>query len=205
VDNSGQAVIEPGCINNLLIYNSYMTHKIICISGKVASGKTTLSKKISEIIGCNHFSVSDYLKSIAKMQRNDIIDRPLLQKLGEECINKGWDKFANDFLSFINYKNKKYIIIDGIRHVEFYKSLYQISSKLSVLIYIEINDKVLLNRLLLRGEENIDYSHIAEGNLSNIKDISDYILNADDKDVEVLAKELLEKLNLDVHALGNDE
>jgi len=173
-----------------------MTPKLICISGKVASGKTTLSQRIAEIIECNRFSISDYLKSIAK-QRYDIIDRPLLQKLGEECINKGWDKFANDFLSFIYYKKQNnYTIIDGIRHVEFYKSLYHISSKQSVLIYIEVNDEELLKRLMLRGEKDINYSHIAEGNLSKIKDISDYILNADDKDIEILSYELLQKLNL---------
>ena len=175
-----------------------MAPKIICVSGKVASGKTTLSKMTAEILRCNRFSVSDYLKTIAESQGHDIIDRSLLQKLGEECINKGWDKFAKDFLSFINYhKSQSYIIIDGIRHIEFYRNISKISSKHCVLVYIEVNDEVIFERLLLRGEINIDYSHIAEGNLSLIKGISDYVLNGDSKDSETLTNELLQKLGLD--------
>lgn len=40
--------------------------KVVCIVGKIASGKTTVASELASVIGREQFSVSDYLKYCLK-------------------------------------------------------------------------------------------------------------------------------------------
>jgi len=171
--------------------NNNIFPTIICISGKIASGKTTLSSLLAEKLKCNRFSTSDYLRSKAATKGYTVIDRTLLQMIGEDCINEGWENFARAFLSFTNDSSDESIIIDGVRHVEFYNSLKKLTGKNCSLIFLDAREDVLLERLQHRGDGEINYTHVAEGNLSRLKEAANYIFDANDKNAEFISDEIL--------------
>ncbi len=166
--------------------------QIICIVGEIASGKTTLSKELSASMNCFRYSVSDYLKVEAKNRGYDSISREILQEVGAECIGEGWITFCKKFVDFIEWNQKHTIIIDGIRHKEFFEALQIITSPYkNWLFYLDVNKIKIEERLLQRGESLINYPHLAEGNLHELKAIADSVLTAENKAPSELAAEIL--------------
>lgn len=87
---------------------------IIGISGKIGSGKSTISRYISMKYGFRPLSTSGMLKSI--LESNDIeINRENLQKIGDELISVvGGSGFIAIMLAYLPPDN---YLIDSIRHV----------------------------------------------------------------------------------------
>lgn len=143
---------------------------IICVSGKIGSGKTTLRKLLMEKLDFNGYSVSDYLKHIAKESGVDSNDRSVLQAIGKSCIQKGQQSFVSDFLQFVGEKED--IIIDGIRHIEFYKELVrQCKTTKIYLIALIVDPDERADRIKRRQgcyAKELSESSIAEGDFSKI-------------------------------------
>ena len=76
--------------------------KLVCIVGKIASGKTTVANELATAMNGEQFSISDYLKYCLKQNGNENPSRTQLQELGEDFINRGWDDFCENFLKFID-------------------------------------------------------------------------------------------------------
>lgn len=162
---------------------------VLCVSGEIASGKTYIAKKLAEVLSCDRYSVSDFLKMLAVKQGQKNISREVLQELGREQINNGWKTFCKDFLDFTKWDNKGFLIIDGIRHAEFLQSLSDLVRPWGrvVSIFVEADTMVRNERLEIRGEVIGDSKHVAEGNLLILKENSDIIVlnNESDSDTTV--------------------
>ncbi len=150
---------------------------VLCIAGKIASGKTYVSKIIAEENNWLRCSTSDFLRDILHKNGEFSPTREQLQEAGEREIRKGWNNFARDFLGYaISKKPGEYLVVDGIRHMEFLNEIRDIiSPKKCLLIYLEIPSEILQERLLERGEKLINFDHIAEGDQSMLLNKADYI------------------------------
>ena len=152
---------------------------LICLSGEIASGKTFIAKKLSEVLGCNHYSVSDFLKMLATKRGEENISREVLQALGKEQMEQGWETFSENFLTFTKWDNTGYLIIDGIRHVEFLNSLSNLLKPWGRLItvFVEANSKVRNGRLTIRGETLNITKHVAEGDVLALKETANILIS----------------------------
>ena len=169
--------------------------KVVCIVGKIASGKTTIAKELAFLLNGKQFSISDYLKSCLRKKGIEEPSRSQLQELGEKFIANGWENFCEDFFEYVNYDSNKTYIIDGIRHKDFF---YSLCNKLypvnPILVYLNVDEEILENRKKVRQEVEYNEERLAEGNLLELKIASDFIINTYDKSVEEIVNEILEKI-----------
>ena len=114
---------------------------IVCIAGEIASGKTTVAKKLALSIEGEQFSVSDYLKHLLLEEGITEPTRTQLQEMGKREIEKGWYSFVRGFLRFIDFDSGKTYIIDGIRHKCFMEAICSMVYPVTpLLIYLNVSE-----------------------------------------------------------------
>lgn len=159
---------------------------VICIVGKIASGKTYVSKSIADRNQWLRCSTSDFLRDILCKNGVCFPSREQLQEIGELEIIKGWSIFARDFMNYAMAKSTgNYLLVDGIRHIEFFDEIKNIVfPKKCILIYLDIPKEIIEVRLNERGERPINFDHIAEGNQISLLNAADLISNGNIDDIE---------------------
>lgn len=168
---------------------------VICISGKIGSGKTTIGKMIANEIGGIHGSVSDFLN--AELKKNGIITptREQLQDLGAAYIENGWIEFAFKTLKYIGHKKEIPFVIDGVRQVNFLNAIKMICWPAPVYeVVLQANDDTLQQHISIRGTEKFDTTHHVERGLEGLLAVADIVINVDGKGKEEILKEILMKL-----------
>lgn len=184
--------------NNTIINTN--NSKIACVVGKIASGKTTVASELASVLHGEQFSVSDYLKYCLKKSSIGEPSRTQLQDLGEKFIANGWDDFCSGFLQFIEYDMSKTYVIDGIRHKGFFDALcrkvYPVNP---VLIYLNVSNQILEKRKIDRQELGYDDKRLAEGNLAELYDSADFIINAHKKNVQNIVSEIFQAIKTDTN------
>lgn len=169
--------------------------KIICIVGKIASGKTTLANELAVAMKGEQFSISDYLKYCLKEKGVKNPSRTQLQELGEDFISKGYENFCENFLKFISYDDHKTYIIDGIRHKNFFTALCNKSYPINpLLVFLNVDNEVLDQRKNERQEAEYDERRLAEGNLIDLFKLADIIIKTKDKNVVEIVDEILQTM-----------
>ena len=97
--------------------------------------------------------------------------------LTKEQIELGWEMFVNNFLGFIDWNNNENIVIDGVRHIEFFNTLMeQIKPCKVVLVWVEIDENTMSIRMKKRNESGNFLGHMAEGNLEQIRQRADIVI-----------------------------
>ena len=166
---------------------------VLCIVGKIASGKTYVSKTIANKNNWLRCSTSDFLRDILHGNGEPFPTREQLQEAGEREIRKGWNTFARNFLDYaITKKVGDYLIVDGVRHIEFFNEIRDIiSPKKCLLIYLEVPNQIIQRRLQERGETQIDFNHISEGDQSSLLSAAGYISDGNIDNIENYIKSSL--------------
>lgn len=157
-----------------------MTSNIICFSGGIGSGKSTLSLELSKKIGWKATSFGNFLRNLAFERKLDP-SRENLQFLGEEMISNGTDNFCNSVLRFCNWVQIENLIIDGIRHSEILESIKRTTKPSNVfLVYIELDLADRSSRLPEQEKNKLAQyeTHSTELQVkSNLKKLSDLIID----------------------------
>ncbi len=130
--------------------------KNIIIFGAPGSGKGTYSDKIVEKFGMAHISTGDVL-------RKEIKNHTELGKIAQEYINKGQlipDDLMVDILgkTYDSLPKGQGVIFDGfprtIAQAEALKDmLHERNSDMGLMIELQVNEDVLMQRLLKRAKE----------------------------------------------------
>lgn len=155
--------------NNTLYKIGLILSIIIGISGKIGSGKTT----ISNFISCHEKTLilpfSQPLKQFATILgwdgKKDIRGRRLLQLIGTECGRECIDQdiWINKWMTMLNYvdsnSNNYYIIADDVRFQNEYDMIKNVGG---IMLHIE--------------RSNLNYNdHISEKSINRSED--DYVVN----------------------------
>ncbi|AIF85380.1 cytidylate kinase [Candidatus Nitrososphaera evergladensis SR1] len=121
---------------------------ILAFAGRIGSGKSTLSKEISEKMKWRRISFGDYVRSVAS-DRNLDHSRETLQQLGEALIVElGWKPFCKAVLDFGNWDPSEPLIVDGVRHLEALNAIKDIVYPARVaLIFITLPEAERLERI----------------------------------------------------------
>jgi len=92
-------------------------NSVICLSGGIASGKTTLAGAIATRLGVPHASFGRFVRATAG-ERQIPEERENLQTLGEVLIAElGWEGFCRAVLNDGGWQPGAAIVVDGVRHV----------------------------------------------------------------------------------------
>ena len=135
---------------------------LLCISGKINSGKTTFAKELSRAIEWPKVSFGDFVRKEARRRGLDS-SRKTLQNLGESLLSSNIKFFCHSVLAEANWKRKMPLIVEGVRHQEVLDTLKKIASpERVVLIYINTEDHIRFSRMLVSGQGVPDERHSTE-------------------------------------------
>ncbi|MBO1223786.1 MAG: AAA family ATPase [Candidatus Scalindua sediminis] len=125
---------------------------VLCFSGAIASGKTTISVNLAKHLGCPRVSFGDYVRKVTLARGLDISSIDVLQNVGESLIKEGCRKFCSSVLEQINWEPGQTLVVDGIRHKEALVKLKELTAPSRVfLIYITSSQVVQDKRLKEKG------------------------------------------------------
>jgi dephospho-CoA kinase len=101
---------------------------LLCFSGQIGSGKSSVSTAVTEVLGWRRIGFGDYLRSEIKRLGGDPNDREVLQNLGQRRVDDDPAAFCRDVLSAGGFMPGDDFVIDGVRHV----SIFEVLAKVSV-------------------------------------------------------------------------
>ena len=163
-----------------------MKPAVIGFSGRIASGKSAISKALAADIGCRRVSFGDYVRKMAAEQ-GLAPTREVLQSLGEELEAADVKRFCRAVIDSAKWQSGSSLVIDGIRHVQVLKSLRSLVEPTPlILVFVEADDSVRTSRLAERGEgEDVRLgsveSHSTERDvLEGLPQLADVRLSAED-------------------------
>ena len=121
----------------------------LCFSGRIKSGKTTMSTAIAAALGWPMVSFGDHVRAIAR-DRGLAQSRTTLQELGEQLAEQDPKRFCEDVIAQANAEPGSPIVIDGIRHVHILEQLRDLAQPLPCkLALIQTHDQERHSRLAI--------------------------------------------------------
>jgi|HubBroStandDraft_1064217.scaffolds.fasta_scaffold139155_2 dephospho-CoA kinase len=129
---------------------------VLCISGRIASGKSVLAQRVSAKLGWRTASFSQVLRSTALKRGNAQPTREDLQRIGTERIQDGWREFCSEVLERAGWRAGEGLVIDGVRHSAALDALSELVAPEPVaLVFINASDESLAPRLKSKGIQDL--------------------------------------------------
>ncbi len=136
-----------------------MTGRVICFSGKIGSGKSSVSASVAKGLDCKLASFGGYIRHMVEMQDGDPKNRQALQDYGQGRVERDIEAFCRDVLKHANYQNGEDLVVDGIRHVDVFSTLSRLLPDCTVsLIHLDLDDNLRRSRMAGRGDDRADFS-----------------------------------------------
>jgi dephospho-CoA kinase len=171
-----------------------MKPAVIGFSGRIASGKSAISKSLAADIGCRRVSFGDYVRKVAA-ERGLPPTREVLQSLGEELESADVKRFCQNVVDLAEWQLGSSLVIDGIRHVQVLENLRSLVKPMPlILVFVEADDSRRTSRLAERGEGEearlgLVESHSTERDvLEDLPQLADFRLFADDSTGSTVAR-----------------
>jgi dephospho-CoA kinase len=150
---------------------------IVCISGEIASGKTTIARALAE-----HFrdvtvrSFGDVVREQA-LSEGKLLDRATLQEVGLSLVAAGWPSFVDALLEGLP-PSIELLVVEGIRHREAVDEIARrnLSDKL-LIVYLQVDPQVQAARQQDRGESFRSRTHTVEFSLSEVQAMADLVVD----------------------------
>jgi hypothetical protein len=166
--NSGRGVsLEPETLRGQHRSAGMSSPIAVGVTGRIAVGKTTVSKALAFELRGVWVGLSEYIGSLApdRLQR---VTRSTLQDRGQQLVAKDAEAFCRGALRWAGWNRGQSLVVDGIRHQVVIATLRRIVAPTPfVLVYFLLDDKTHETRLAKKGIsglgelENIE-THIAE-------------------------------------------
>lgn len=125
---------------------------VLAFTGKIGSGKTTLTAALARELGCRRASFGDYVRHIVS-NRGLEQTRENLQMIGTELLEANLRGFCSAVLRHSGWGQGEALVIDGLRHVETINPIQDLISPARLkIISVAIDEDTRLARLGLRGD-----------------------------------------------------
>jgi transcriptional regulator with XRE-family HTH domain/dephospho-CoA kinase/Zn-dependent peptidase ImmA (M78 family) len=133
--------------------------QVLAFSGKIGSGKSTLSQEVAHALQWKRASFGDYVRTVAKSEGLEP-SRDVLQELGASLAKKP-EEFCRAMLAHYGWQSGEPLVIDGVRHKEILDALRRIVAPLEVrVVYLAIDDQKRHERLM--QEDQIDEKKLGQ-------------------------------------------
>jgi cytidylate kinase len=146
---------------------------VLGVTGRIASGKSTIAKATAIALRCPHVSFGLYVRARAK--EGGYEDRQSLQNLGRDLLHdRGAQQFCIDVLRWgaPEFVPGMDLVVEGIRHVEVADALRSIvyPSRFA-LVFLSVDERTRQNRFELRDGEDRGELRSADGHVTE-KDVA---------------------------------
>lgn len=162
-----------------------MTGLVVCLAGKIGSGKSSLSDALATSLGWTRAGFGDYLRALITDNGGDPNDRRALQELGLTLVSTDARSFCAGLLATTEFLPGNNLLLDGIRHVAVLGVIRALVAPSSTkLIFVAASADNRIDRVSERpgGFQDLPRaeSHIVESELSDaLPACADLILDAD--------------------------
>gem|GEM_PF-3244691 len=177
-----------------------MSRLLVLVSGYNASGKSTLSRKLSEDLGCNRINGDDFLEFIRQ-------STPYFSDLDISHVNTKYDmlkQFKVDYrnqLATVLLQADQAVILDVSAHKKITRQqlmgpLKSIAGAKTAIIWIDISEDELLRRLNAReqSEKWVEQYHQKGAYERPGEDEADYVLRYDQNNYDEIKSRVAELL-----------
>ena len=94
-----------------------MTFPVICFSGRIGSGKTSVSRAVAHTLGAAWTGFGDFVRASASAAGLDSSSREVLQELGAKLIRQhGVAWLSVQVIARARWDGQRALVIDGVRH-----------------------------------------------------------------------------------------
>jgi cytidylate kinase len=169
---------------------------ILGFSGKIGSGKSTLSAEVANQLNWKHASFGLYVQKVA-LSKNIAPTRENLQNLGARLLSDNAKKFCLSVVKESNWAYGESLVIEGIRHEEVIEIIRDITKPdIFKLIFLKISDKnIRKSRIANRDNTPINEAdeHPTEKEVMNntLLKRADLIVDAE-KDISGLKNQIIQ-------------
>jgi dephospho-CoA kinase len=142
---------------------------VICLSGGIASGKTTVAQALAERFPSVAVrSFGDVVRNQARSQ-GKVLDRATLQAVGLSLVQAGWRSFVDALLEDVP-QPVGVLIVEGIRHFEAVEELRRrrLGDRF-LTVYLKVDPVVQDQRLRERDELPSSRGHAVESSLPEVE------------------------------------
>ena len=149
------------------------TTLLVCFSGKIGSGKTSISRAVARRLECRRTSFGGYLRNEVVRHGGDPKCRKSLQDLGQSRIEQDAESFSRDVLSAGGFVAGEDFVLDGIRHVDVLPHLARIAAPSEVrLIFLKADAglrSIRVGERSDRAREDFDRAtgHVVEADMED--------------------------------------
>ena len=172
----------------------------VAITGKMCSGKSTLSNYLVKNKNFTRLGYGDFVKKYAKeIFDMKVKDRKLLQDLGQklkEIDPNVWVKLLEKKLDSLEKKGIDKIVVDDVRFPQEIKSLRQ---KGFIILKLNINEELQKKRIIRTYPDNYKLHLMRLNDISenlNSDFITDYEFNINKNNENRIFKLITDKLNI---------
>lgn len=160
---------------------------IIAFAGRIASGKSAVSRAVAEHYSVGRVSFGDAVRNEAN-RRGLAESRGILQDLGDELIAAGWDEFCILVTGQAGWDGRSSLVVDGVRHLGAMDALHGLAEPSRLyLVFVEASWQRRKAWLSQRGVSEVDAEaadrHPNESELDAVRDCADLVVS-NDADVE---------------------
>ena len=145
---------------------------VVCFSGQIGSGKSSVSTVVADRLGWKRTGFGDCLRTKVQEMGECPESRPALQKLGQHWVNTDPEGFCRSVLDAGGFKLGDNLVIDGIRHSSIFLILEElVKPAFARLIFLQAHTTNRKTRVVTRGD-NIDFDcaneHEVEAELRSV-------------------------------------
>jgi adenylate kinase family enzyme len=156
---------------------------VVCFSGRMASGKSSLSQILASTLGWSRAAFGDYVRTLVANRGGDPNSRQALQDLGQSLVDADPDQFCRDVLKSGHFDPGANFLLDGIRHVDIYNRVRTIVvPSRAILIHLSLDDAEAQKRLEGRNDKTditLAEKHRVEAEIaSSLPHVADRVVDA---------------------------
>ncbi len=127
---------------------------VVCFSGRIGSGKTSLTLALAGRLGWRRAAFGDYLRDRIYREGGDAHDREALQELGQHLVDTDAEQFCRNVLAHAGYIQGESLLVDGIRHVAMYRLVTSLVAPVPTrLLHLSVDSEYVLDRVDRRSGE----------------------------------------------------
>ncbi len=148
---------------------------VVGFSGRISSGKTTVSKAVADSLQCSRASFGEFVASVARSRGLYDVSRLTMQQVGESLIADGWPQFCAGVLASAAWQPGSALVVDGIRHAEAIHHLTRIVTPLRfVHVHLPVEEEGRSQRIRQRhggesGESQVEVeAHATEVEVTDV-------------------------------------
>jgi cytidylate kinase len=173
-----------------------LTGLLICFSGRIGSGKSSVSEILAARLGWKRSAFGEYLRTELARRGGDVTSREALQDLGQSLVETDTEAFCSDVLSAGGFRPGDNFLVDGVRHADIQRMLAVLASpSVARLIFLAADDANRFQRIADRPDGQADFAraeaHKVEADLkASIPAIADLSVDST-QDIDLVIGECL--------------